>query len=106
MQTGELLEAIVQHVAQGAHLGLGQAGQRHQLGGDGEGADRAGLPRIEVGADAAALIVGILLEQPVYLLPLDGDEACLAATGQVADGLVGVAGDHEGGVQGTVAEPF
>lgn len=98
MEAGELFESPAQHVAHGAHLALGQAGQRHQLGGDGEGVDAAGLARVEVGADAAALIVGMLFEQRVDLLPFDGDEARLAAAGEIADGLIGVARHHEGGV--------
>ena len=57
---------------QGAHLALGQTGQRHQFGGDGEGIDAACLPRIEVGADAAAIIVGVLLGQLVHLFPSMG----------------------------------
>ena len=106
MQPGELLEPLVQHVPQGAHLALGQACQRHQFGGDGEGIDAACLPRIEVGADAAAIIVGVLLEQLVHLFPLDGNEAGLTAAGEIADGLIGVTGDHEGGIQGAVTEPL
>ena len=105
MQPGELFEPLVQHVPQGAHLALGQTGQRHQFGGDGEGIDAACLPRIEVGADAAAIIVGVLLEQLVHLFPLDGNEAGLTAAGEIADGLIGVTGDHEGGIQGAVTEP-
>ena len=106
MEASELLESPAQHVAHGAHLVLRQAGQRHQLGGDGEGVDAARLARVEVGADAAALIVGMLFEQRVDLLPFDGDEACLAAVGEIADGLVGVACHHEGGVQSAVTEPL
>ncbi|MNY03554.1 hypothetical protein D3C86_1361810 [compost metagenome] len=104
VQPSELFEIAAQHVPQGAYLIFRQAGLGHQLGGHRKGGDGAGLPRVEVGADAAALIVGILLEQLVDLLPLDGNEAGLAATGQIAYPLVGVAGDQEGGIQGAVAE--
>jgi hypothetical protein len=48
----------------------------------------------------------VLLEQLVHLFPLDGNEAGLTAAGEIADGLIGVTGDHEGGIQGAVTEPL
>ena len=104
MQAGKLLEVLIHHPAQAMDCLDRQGIQGHQVRAHPQGGDRHGLARVEVGRNAAPLVIGRSLDEPGYPGIIDGEQTGLAAPGQIRNHLIGLTRDHEGGVQAAITQ--